>query len=50
MKSTVEWFTDTGIHMTQKGKNHAYDQVRHEGIQFLKMSNNYAYDQARKTV
>lgn len=50
MKSTVEWFTDTGIHMTQKGKNHAYDQVHHEGIQFLKMSNNYAYDQARKTV
>lgn len=27
-----------------------YDQVRHDGIQFLKMSNNYAYDQARKTV
>lgn len=50
MKSNVEWFTDTAIHMTQKGKNHAYDQARHEGIQFLKMSNNYAYDQARKTV
>lgn len=48
MKSTVEWFTDTGIHMTQK--NHAYDQACHEGIQLLKMSNNYAYDQARKTV
>lgn len=46
----TEWFTDTGIHMTQKGKNHAYDPARHEGIQVLKMSNNYAYDQARKTV
>lgn len=50
MKSAVEWFTDTGIHMTQTGKNHAYDPARHEGIQLLKMSNNYAYDQARKTV
>lgn len=46
----TEWFTDTGIHMTQKGKNQAYDPACHEGIQFLKMSNNYAYDQARKTV
>lgn len=43
MKSTVEWFTDTGIHMTQKGKNHAYDQVHHEGIQFLKIKQERLY-------